>query len=260
MRLLPTLSGTSRLCVVTVALALLPAVFHAEDARPKTPDLGAIMFQNVCAQCHGPKGEGNIQIKSPSIAHLPSWYVIQQINNFRENRRGTDPTDPQGLLMAGISKTLQPDQVHTLAKHVEKMPMVVPTPTVAEGTTDIENGMILFQERCMECHRYNASGEMAFGSPPLTGRQDWYLADQIRKFKTGKRGTAKTDANGAKMVISSSYIGDEQTLNDVMAYIMTLNAAAAEEQQTADAQTDGLFKTTEAKVEAVSEIEKKSGQ
>ena len=109
----------------------------------------------------------------------------------------------------------------------------------------------------MECHRYNASGEMAFGSPPLTGRQDWYLTDQIRKFKTGKRGTAKSDVNGAKMVISSSFISDEQTLKDVIAYVMTLNAAAAAEQQAADAQTADLFKTTEAKVETVSDIAKK---
>ena len=243
--------------LMAAAVALLPAALGAEEVKPQDPALSATIFQNVCAQCHGPKGEGNAQIKSPSIAHLPSWYVIQQINNFRENRRGTDPADPQGLLMAGISKTLQPEQIHALARHVEKMPMVVPTPTVAEGEADIENGMILFQERCMECHRYNASGEMAFGSPPLTGRQDWYLTDQIRKFKTGKRGTAKSDVNGAKMVISSSFISDEQTLKDVIAYVMTLNAAAAAEQQAADAQTADLFKTTEAKVETVSDIAKK---
>jgi cytochrome c553 len=253
MRLLFRTPKSSRLRTIAVAmLALPPLIFHAEDAKPQTLDLGAMMFQTVCAQCHGPKGEGNIQIKSPSIAHLPSWYVIQQINNFREDRRGTDPTDPQGLLMSGISKALQPDQVHALAKHVEKMPMVTPTSETKEGEVDLENGMILFQERCMECHRYNASGEMAFGSPPLTGRQDWYLAAQIKKFKTGKRGTSKTDANGAKMVLSSQFIGDEQTLKDVIAYIMTLNAAAAEEQR-----AEALFKTTEASAGRVSDIGKK---
>lgn len=250
-------SEVFRLRSAAVMLMLLPSVFHAEEAKPKPADVGTMIFQNVCAQCHGPKGEGNSQIKSPSIAHLPSWYVIQQINNFRENRRGTDPSDAQGLLMSGISKALQPDQIHALAKHVEQMPMVPPTPVFTEAGADIENGMILFQERCMECHRYNASGEMAFGSPPLTGRQDWYLADQIRKFKTGKRGTAKADQNGAKMVLSSSFIGDEQTLKDVMAYIMSLNAAAMQEQQ-----AEQLFKSSEASatVEKVSDVDKKPAQ
>jgi cytochrome c553 len=233
MRLTSTIKTVSSGGLVAVLSACLAGIIGAEEARPPSPDVATTMFQNVCAQCHGPKGEGNAQIKSPSIAHLPSWYVIAQINNFRENRRGTDPTDPQGLLMAGISKALQPDQIHALARHVEKMPMVMPVPTVKEGEADLENGMILFQERCMECHRYNASGEIVFGSPPLTGMQDWYLAEQIRKFKSGKRGTVKSDVNGAKMVFSSQFISDEQTLKDVIAYIMTLNAAAMAEQQPA---------------------------
>jgi len=251
------LRSPHRLHLSAVVLALLPPLLKAADEKPAAAELGAMMFQTVCAQCHGPKGEGNPQIKSPSIAHLPSWYVIQQINNFREDRRGTDPADPQGLLMAGISKALQPDQIHALAKHVEKMPMVMPTAVFTADGADVENGMILFQERCMECHRYNASGEMAFGSPPLTGRQDWYLADQVRKFKTGKRGTSKTDQNGAKMVLSSQFIGDEQTLKDVMAYIMTLNPAALEEQQQ---QSQEILKTSEASAEKVSEAGKKPAQ
>ena len=243
MRLASSIKKLSSSGIVAAVLACLSGILRADETKPQSSDLGTTMFQNVCAQCHGPKGEGNLQIKSPSIAHLPSWYVIAQINNFRENRRGTDPTDPQGLLMAGISKALQPDQIHALAKHVEKMPMVVPTPLAKESEANLENGMILFQERCMECHRYNASGEMAFGSPPLTGRQDWYLADQIRKFKTGKRGTVKADVNGAKMVFSSQFVSDEQTLKDVVAYIMTLNAAAAAEQQ-----AEALFEASAKKV------------
>ena len=87
--------------------------------------------------------------------------------------------------------------IHALAKHVEKMPMVVPASVTKEGEADLENGMILFQERCMECHRYNATGEMTFGSPPLVGRQDWYLLAQLMKFKNLHRGTAKGDEKGA---------------------------------------------------------------
>ncbi len=213
-----------------MAMMGLCASAGAEEAKPKA-DIGAVLFQNVCTQCHGLNGEGNVLIRSPSIAHLPAWYVIAQITNFRDNRRGTDAADAQGLLMAGVSKTLMPEQIHALAKHVEKMPMVVPVPDVKADEADIASGMILFQERCMECHRYNASGEMTFGSPPLTGMQDWYLADQIRKFKTGKRGTVKTDVNGAKMVFSSQFIEDEKTLQDVVAYILTLNQGAIEEER-----------------------------
>ena len=260
---------------VAAALPLIALTARGEDAKPAataTPaidpaavasvgakaggDLGTTMWQTVCAQCHGAQGEGKLELKSPSIAHLPSWYVTQQISNFREGRRGTDPAEPNGILMSAIAKALQPEQIQAIAKHVEKMPMVAPTPAVAQNEVDLENGMLLFQERCMECHRYNASGEMAFGSPPLTGRQDWYLAEQIRRFKSGKRGTIKGDVNGAKMVISSQFIGDEQSLKDVMGYIMTLNAAAIEEQEQQQ-KADSLFKSPADGEKKVTEADKK---
>jgi cytochrome c553 len=75
----------------------------------------------------------------------------------------------------------------------------------------------------MECHRYNASGELAFGSPPLYGLQSWYLTAQLTKFKTGHRGTVKGDVNGAKMVFTSSFIENDQMLKDLVGYILSLN-------------------------------------
>ncbi len=122
--------------------------------------------------------------------------------------------------------------------HVEQLPMVVPTGKdreIANANASAQDGLRLFQERCMKCHRYNASGEMAFGSPPLIGRQGWYLEDQLRKFKSGKRGAVKGDENGVKMVqITNFFVEDDQMLRDVVAYIMTLNPdpkAPPEEQQ-----------------------------
>jgi len=187
-------------------------------------DEGAVLFQNVCAQCHGPKGEGKEGVRAPSIANLPQWYVTTQMTNFHDGKRGSDmKVDPQGALMACIAKALKPEQIQAVALYAEKLPLVIPTKRVIDGA-DIAAGQMLFYERCMECHRYNASGEMAFGSPPLLGRQGWYLADQLKKFKTGKRGTHKSDVNGAKMVqITNFFIEDDQMLRDVVAYILTLN-------------------------------------
>lgn len=196
---------------------------------PAVPDTqsksGVTIFQTVCAQCHGSNGEGKIELKTPSIAGMPAWYMNTQFANFREGRRGHDAADPQSFMMASIAKALQPEQVKAVVAHVEKMPAVIPTGQNREmAGVSMDEGMRLFQERCMECHRYNASGEMTFGSPPLTGLQAWYLEDQLRKFKTGKRGAAKDDINGAKMVqMTTLFIEDDQMLRDVVAYIMTLN-------------------------------------
>jgi cytochrome c553 len=82
----------------------------------------------------------------------------------------------------------------------------------------------------MECHRYNASGEMAFGSPPLVGRQGWYLLAQLLKFKNLHRGAAKGDEKGAKMVqMATLFIEDEAAMKNVVSYILTLNPKLEEE-------------------------------
>lgn len=197
---------------------------------------GKTIFQTVCAQCHGTAGEGKTELKSPSIAGMPAWYVTTQFANLREGRRGHDAADPQSFMMAAVAKALQPEQIKAVVAHVEQMPIKVPMGkdrTIANANA--QEGMRLFQERCMECHRYNASGEMAFGSPPLIGRQSWYLEAQLKKFKAGKRGAMKNDVNGAKMVqVTNFFVEDEQMLRDVVAYIMTLNpdpAATPAEQQ-----------------------------
>ena len=50
---------------------------------------------------------------------------------------------------------------------------------------DAKNGKLIYSEQCMECHRYNGQGEMAFHSCPLTAFPDWYLAAQFEKFRRG---------------------------------------------------------------------------
>jgi len=191
---------------------------------------GDVLFQNVCAQCHGPKGEGKEDVRAPSIANLPQWYVTTQVTNFHDGKRGSDrKVDPQGALMASIAKALNPEQIKAVAVHVEMLPLVIPAKRVIEGA-DVAAGQLLFYERCMECHRYNASGEMAFGSPQLVGRQDWYLLAQLMKFKNLHRGAAKGDEKGAKMVqMATLFIEDEAAMKNVVSYILTLNLMPEEE-------------------------------
>jgi cytochrome c553 len=193
-------------------------------------DEGAVLFQNVCAQCHGPKGEGKEGVRAPSIANLPQWYVTTQMTNFHDGKRGSDmKVDPQGALMACIAKALKPEQIQAVALYAEKLPLVIPTKRVIDGA-DIAAGQMLFYERCMECHRYNASGEMAFGSPPLVGRQGWYLLAQLLKFKNLHRGAAKGDEKGAKMVqMATLFIENEAAMKNVVSYILTLNPMPEEE-------------------------------
>jgi cytochrome c553 len=185
---------------------------------------GKVLFEQVCSACHGMDGGGKAELKSPAIASLPEYYAKNQIASFREGRRGHHPEDTQSFLMGSIAKQLTAAQAEAVITHLTKMPRTIPAEIEKDSKdADLANGMMLFQERCMECHRYNASGEIAFASPPLIGQQAWYLTEQIHKFKDGRRGTVKGDVNGAKMVLSSNFIEDKQTLRDIVAYIVSLN-------------------------------------
>lgn len=179
----------------------------------------ATLYQNVCASCHGAKGEGRQDLKAPSIAGLPDWYVRAQLENFRGDRRGMHPQDIEGQMMRAVSKVLTGEQSKAMALHIASLPRVMPTATIR---ADVSAGRELYSERCMECHRYNAEGELFFGSPPLVGLQDWYLASQIKKYQAGIRGVHPRDVNGQKMVFSSGFVESEEMLHSLVAYLLEL--------------------------------------
>lgn len=185
------------------------------------PDLeaGAAHFQKVCAQCHGADGEGNLELKSPSIANLPDWYVSIQIGKFQRHWRGTKPEDVPGIQMHAIAQSLDPVAVRDLAGYIRSM-AIHPTQVTLEGG-DPERGAELFRERCMECHRYNGRGESAFRSGQLIGLQDWYIVSQLKKFRDGTRGANEDDLEGGKMHRVTEKMTDQSFL-DLSAHLAEL--------------------------------------
>ncbi len=192
-----------------------------EAAAEGEPDLeaGAAHFQKVCAQCHGAEGEGNVELKAPSIANLPDWYVAIQIGKFQRHWRGTKPEDVPGIQMHAIAQSLDKVAVRDLAGYIRSME-IHPTQVTLEGG-DAERGAQLFRERCMECHRYNGRGESAFRSGQLIGLQDWYIVSQLTKFRDGVRGHNEDDLEGGKMHRVTERMTDQSFL-DLAAHIADL--------------------------------------
>lgn len=186
---------------------------------PSLPPPGTpVGFGNVCAACHGLRGEGSLQQRAPSIAGLPVWYVTLQFEKFRSDVRGTDPADPDGQRMHAIARLLDESQIALLASTVAAMERH-PTRNTLDG--DARRGRALYEERCMACHRYNGSGELAFKAAPLTGLQDWYLVAQLRKFRAGIRGGSPQDEDGSKMHVVTSDLDDDD-FRDVVAHLAHL--------------------------------------
>jgi cytochrome c oxidase subunit 2 len=55
---------------------------------------------------------------------------------------------------------------------------------------------------------------------------DWYLAHQLQNFKQGIRGEHPEDYYGKQMGFMGRIFQDDQAINDVVAYINTLQAPA----------------------------------
>lgn len=173
----------------------------------------------TCIACHGVNGEGNKTLNSPAIAGQEEWYIIQQLNNFKQGIRGADSKDVYGMQMRPMAMTLTTDKmVADVAAYVSAMKPIDPKPTL-DG--DASKGKSLYVT-CIACHGPEGKGMKPLHSPNLTLQQDWYLLRQLQHFKNGIRGTNPKDQWGMTMRPMSMTLANDQAMKDVIAYIMTL--------------------------------------
>jgi cytochrome c oxidase subunit 2 len=84
-------------------------------------------FYPVCAPCHGANGEGLVAFDAPRLAGQHDWYVVQQLTNFREGIRGSNPEDSVGVVMRAMSMTLIDDAaVRNMAAFISTLESVSP--------------------------------------------------------------------------------------------------------------------------------------
>ena len=96
------------------------------------------------------------------------------------------------------------------------------TPAQETISGNAARGQALFEPTCGVCHSENGEGVWAVNAPKLAGMSDWYLARQLQYFKSGVRGTHPDDQYGFQMVSMVQALADDEAINDVVAYINTL--------------------------------------
>ncbi|MEZ5559307.1 MAG: c-type cytochrome [Pseudomonadales bacterium] len=64
----------------------------------------------ICAACHGPKAEGMEQMGGPRLAGQDDWYLVRQLKNYQQDRRGYHATDMFGKQMKPMAAMLSSDQ------------------------------------------------------------------------------------------------------------------------------------------------------
>ena len=177
------------------------------------------LSNEVCATCHGGEGQGNPVVGGPSLAGLEPWYLRKQLENFRAGIRGSQkdyiPGNEMQASVARLSDAEIDDLVNTIAGW-----KVIENDHTIKG--DLSNGEALYAN-CAACHGADGEGNETLGAPGLVERNDWYMFRQIKLFKSGYRGVHPDDTAGKLMRPSAQALKSDQDVNDVLAYINSLD-------------------------------------
>jgi len=207
--------GLATLLATSPLVACDPAPPEGDEAA-----LGHYVYRNKCEPCHAADGSGNPANGAPTIFGLPDWYVVTQLEHFRDGQRGKHFDDIAGLRMRPMARTVSDEEIVAVAAHIAASPPVrLATDRPVEG--DVEKGKAAFA-LCAACHGQNGEGNKATFGPPLAGMDDWYVLTQLQNFKSGVRGADPEDVNGATMRTNALTMSDED-MRDVVAYINTLS-------------------------------------
>lgn len=75
---------------------------------------------------------------------------------------------------------------------------------------------------CAQCHGAVGEGNHAFLAPAISSLSDWYVTEQLRKFRSGLRGVHPDDVAGLRMYAMSLSLYQAGNLEDVAAYAADL--------------------------------------
>jgi cytochrome c oxidase subunit 2 len=64
------------------------------------------LIYSQCATCHGEEAEGNEALGAPALRGQNDWYLITQLNNFKQGIRGGEALDSFGQQMMIMTQIL----------------------------------------------------------------------------------------------------------------------------------------------------------
>ena len=213
-RIVPGQIALWTLLILLCGIGLSGCRLGAADAASR----GKELFE-TCVPCHGQDGSGSSEFGAPNIAGMKAWYVEEQLEKFRAGTRGMHFNDQEGMRMRPMALSLATDEnVEAVARYVESLPIARHDSSLPG---DPKTGEALYAT-CSSCHGDNGAGNDDLKAPRVAGVDDWYLATQLRKFKSGVRGTNPKDKEGRLMRPMARALGDEEAIRNVVAYVETL--------------------------------------
>ncbi|HWK54243.1 MAG TPA: c-type cytochrome [Hyphomicrobiales bacterium] len=105
----------------TLALAALVSVYASGAMAAGDAEKGKALYA-TCGACHGPNAEGMEALNAPRLAGQEEWYVIRQLENFKNGIRGANAKDTYGMQMAPMAQVLPtPESMADVAAYIKSL-------------------------------------------------------------------------------------------------------------------------------------------
>lgn len=170
--------------VLLLALSVIGAVYAAfapsTRAAPETDQSlavreGRALYQQGCATCHGPNGEGTAQ--APTLIGVGAAAVDFQVGT------GRMPLAAYGAQAERKPPRYTQAEIDQMAAFVDSLGGGPPVPTVNLADGDLTLGGELFRTNCSSCHNFAGSGgALTYGkyAPNLREATPVQVAEAIR--------------------------------------------------------------------------------
>ena len=189
---------------------VLLSLYSCANNRDSMPALHAQITQ--CESCHSP--DTKIPSIAPSLDGMAEDDIVEQLENFRQSKRGIEPTDAFTRDMSQQAKALRDEQIVLIADYYSGRQRQFSNESVSGNT---ENGQHLYKTQCEGCHS-KMLGRYFTGSPRITHLRGTYLLAQLHKFSKGKRLVGEDSEHKLKMVTVAKKLRDSEQ-SDIVAYI-----------------------------------------
>ena len=108
------------------AINNIAAYIQTLPDKPATPTVSGDVkngrdLYTTCGVCHGKQGQGRWAVNAPRIAGMDDWYLVRQLQNFKNGIRGAHPQDRTGRQMESMVLSLNDEKMHDLAAYINSL-------------------------------------------------------------------------------------------------------------------------------------------
>jgi len=88
--------------------------------------IGRAHYATRCASCHGAKGKGKPEIKSPPVNVQEDWFLLDQLRKYANGQRSVHPSNAGGLMMKAALAGLSPGDFQNMVAYIARDLTVTP--------------------------------------------------------------------------------------------------------------------------------------